>query len=192
MDDGEYWSSYKVSVKLGKRWKLNLFEQFRMKHEMGNFYTYVQYVGPSFKVSDNFDIAIWHKLVSSKKNQEWKESHRFDIDGTIKLELGEVKLSDRSRFERNPVKSSWLYRNRLKFATDIEFFKKKFTPFISNEIFYDMDPKPGYHENRGSVGVSTDFIWGTKLTVYYMARTKKSQGDWTNANVLGTTVAVSF
>jgi len=56
-DDTEYWSMYTFSMKINKKVKLNLLEELRMKSDMGNFYTYVQYVGASYKVSDYLDVA---------------------------------------------------------------------------------------------------------------------------------------
>jgi len=191
-DDGEYWSMTTFSKKVNDRLRLNLLEQFRMKSEMGNFYTYVQYAGVNYKINNNFDVGVWYKLVSSKNSQDWSESHRVDIDGTVKLDLSGFKISDRSRFERNTTSNSWLYRNRLKCSKTVELFEKDFTPFISNEFFLDLEPSDGFDENRASVGFSTKFIWGTKLALYYMSRAKKSKGNWNNANVIGTTIGFNF
>ena len=191
-DDGEYWSMTTFSKKINDKLKLNLLEQFRMKSEMGNFYTYVQYAGVNYKINSNFDVAVWYKLVSSKSSQEWSESHRVDIDGTVNVNLSGLKISDRSRFERNTTANSWLYRNRLKLSKTVELFEKDYTPFISNEFFLELEPSDGFEENRASVGFSTKFIWGTKLTLYYMSRAKKSDGRWNSANILGTTIGFSF
>ncbi len=191
-DDNEYWSTYTVSAKVNERVKLNLIEEFYLKHDMGNFYTYVQYAGASYKVNDYFDAACWYKLVLFKKNQHWSENHCFDIDGTLKLKLEEFKLSNRSRFERNMTASSWLYRDRIMAQRTVGVFNKDFTPYISNEFFIDIDPRSGYHENRAIIGISTGFIWNSELSVYYMSRAKKSNRNWNNANVLGTTLGISF
>jgi len=191
-DGSEYWSTATVSAKLNERVKLNLIEQFRFQSDMGNFYTYVQYFGPSFKVSDYLDLGLWHKLVSSKSSGSWSETNRFDFDATLKFELAGVKLSNRSRFERNVNKPSWLYRDRIKFSKAIKLFNWDLTPFVSNEFFFDLEPTDGYHENRATVGFSTGFLCGSKLTLSYMSRTKKANGNWSNANVLGTSVGFSF
>lgn len=191
-DDTEYWSTYKISAKVNERINLNLIEQFRLNNNMSNFYTYVQYAGASYKITDYFDTALWYKLVSSKTNQNWSESHRFDIDGTFKFNLDKFKLSNRSRVERNTTKSSWLYRDRIKFAKDIKISNKKITPFISNEFFLDIDPHYGYHENRAEIGFSMDIIKHLKLDISYMCRAKKEHGEWVSANVVGTTLNFSF
>lgn len=191
-DDTERWLTGTLSVKLNEKVKLQLIEQLRLKHDMGNFYTYVQYAGVGYKLNDHFDTALWYKLVSSKADQKWSETHRFDIDGTLSFNLGDFKVSDRSRFERNTNAGSWLYRNRLKVQKKIRLFNRDFTPFVSNEFFLDLEPEDGYHENRGSVGFSTKFFWDTKLSAYYMSRNKKKDGSWSNANILGTTLGLSF
>ena len=64
---------------------------------------------------------------------------------------------------------------------------------MSNELFIDIHPKDGCHENRAQVGFTTDFIWDTSLTIFYQARGKKgSAGDWSNANAIGTVIGYSF
>ncbi len=191
-DGSEYWSTVTVSAKLNERVKLNLIEQLRFHNDMGNLYTYVQYFGPNFKINDYFDVGVWHKLVSAKSNGRWTESNRFDFDATLKLELAGFKLSNRSRFERNVDSNSWLYRDRIKIAKKIKLFNRDFTPFVSNEFFVNLEPTDGYGENRATVGISTAFLWDSKLTISYMSRTKKANGNWSNANVLGSSIGLSF
>jgi len=191
-DGSEYWSTATVSVKINDRVKINLVEQLRFQNDMGNMYTYVQYFGPSYKVSDYLDIGLWHKLVAAKSNGRWSESNRFDFDGTLKLELFGFNFSNRSRFERNVDSPSWLYRDRIKITKKIKLFNRDFTPFVSNEFFFNLEPTDGYGENRAIVGISTAFLCGSKLTLSYMSRTKKANGNWSNANVLGTSIGFSF
>ncbi len=176
---------------MNEQMKLNLLEESRIKSGQG-FYTYVQYVGMGYKINDYFDTAIWYKLVSSEKNQNWSESHRFDIDGTLKWNINGFNLSNRSRVERNTTTSSWLYRDRIKLEKAMKLFNKSFIPFVSNEFFLDIRSNSGYHGNRASIGLSTRFIWSSKLTVYYMSRAKKSKGNWSSADIIGTTVGLYF
>jgi len=190
-NNSEYWGTCTFSVKVNEKVKLNLLEEFRIKSDEG-FYTYVQYVGMGYEINDYFDTAIWYKLVSSEKNQHWSESHRFDIDGTFKLNINGFRLSNRSRLERNTTASSWLYRDRIKLEKGIKLFNKGFTPYVFNEFFLDIRPNSGYHENRASVGFSTYFIWGSKLAIYYMSRAKKNKGNWSSVDIIGTTVGFYF
>jgi hypothetical protein len=190
-DNSEYWVTCTFSVKVNKQVKLNLLEEFRIKSDEG-FYTYVQYVGMGYKINNYFDTAIWYKLVSSEKNQHWSDSHRFDIDGTLKWDINGFNLSNRSRLERNTTTSSWLYRDRIKLEKGIKLFNKSFAPYVFNEFFLDIRPNSGYHENRASVGFSTYFIRSSKLAIYYMSRAKKSKGNWSSADIIGTTVGFYF
>jgi len=190
-DNSEYWGTCTFSVKVNENVKLDLLEEFRMKGDEG-FYTYVQYVGMGYKINDYFDTAIWYKLVSAEKNQHWSESHRFDVDGTLKLNINGFKLSNRSRLERNTTASSWLYRDRIGLEKEVKLFNKSFVPYLSNEFFLDISPNSGYHENRASVGFSTYFIWGSKLAIYYMSQAKKSEGSWSSADIIGTTLGFYF
>ena len=191
-DDWELWLGNTVKVKVNDRVNLNFLEEFRMHEDMSKFYTYVLYVGPSFNINRYLDTAIWYKLVESKSEGHWEDTHRYDIDFTLKYDLNGFKLSNRSRFENNVTKASWLYRDRMKIAKDFKILDKKYTPYISNEFFLNMNPNDGYSENRASIGISTAFILDTKLTLYYMSRAKKKDGNWENANILGTFIGLSF
>ncbi len=190
-DNSEYWGTCTFSVKVNEQVKLDLLEESRIKSGQG-FYTYVQYIGMGYKINDYFGTAIWYKLVSSEKNKNWSESHRFDIDGTLKWNVDGFNLSNRSRLERNTTTSSWLYRDRIKLEKGIKLFNKVFTPYLFNEFFLYIKPNSGYHENRASIGFSTRFIWSSKLAIYYMSRAKKSKRSWNSADIIGTTVGLYF
>jgi len=191
-DDWEFWPGNTAKVKLDDRTSINFIEEFRIKDDMSSFYTYVLYAGAYVKINEYADTAVWYKFVESKSDSDWHASHRYDVDGILKYNLEGFKLSNRSRFEHNLTKSSWLYRDRVKAAREFEVFGWKFTPYIFNEFFFDLSDDEGYDENRASAGVSTDFILNTKLTAYYMSRAKKSGDKWKNANVIGVSAGMNF
>ena len=191
-DDWEFWSGNTLKVNLDDDVSLKFLQEFRMHNDMSTFYTYVLYVGPYFKINEYLDAAAWYKFVESRKSDHWEDPHRCDIDGILKYDFTGFKLSNRSRFEHNFTKDTWLYRNRIKIARELEIFNRKCSPYIFNEFFLDISPDGGYHENRASIGVSTDFFLDTKLTFYYMSGAKKKSGDWENANIIGTFIAFSF
>lgn len=190
--DWEYWSGYTLTKRLNEKIDFNILPEFRMKDDMGDFYTFVLYVGPNFKIHKHFDGSLWYKLVSSKKNKEWSESHRMDVDGTFKTEICNFGFSNRCRFEHNFTASGWLYRNRFKLDAPVRFFNTKFKFYIQDETFSALEPDDGFNENRASVGLSFDFIAGTKLEPYFMLRRKKSGGNWVTTNVFGSFLKFSF
>ena len=191
-DDWEFWPGNTVKVELNDRVGLNFLEEFRIKNDMGTFYTYVLYTGTYVKINEYVDTAVWYKFVDSKSGSDWHASHRYDIDGTLKYNLEGFKLSNRSRIEQNLTKDTWVYRDRVKAAREFTVFYWKFTPYISNEFFFDLSSGDGYDENRASAGLSTDFVFNTKLTAYYMSHAKESDDNWKNANVLGFFAGISF
>ncbi len=191
-DDWELWAGNTIKVKINDKISLNFLEEFRINDNMSTFYTYVLYSGVYVKLNKYIDVAGWYKFVESKKANHWEDSHRYDIDAILKYDMAGFKLSNRSRFEHNLTKSSFLHRDRIKVARSFEIFGRKYTPYVSNEFFLDIDPDWGYHENRLSSGISTGFFFNTKLTVYYMARAKKSNDNWTNANIIGFYAGISF
>jgi hypothetical protein len=191
-DDWEVWPDNTIKVKLNDKVSLDFLNQFRVHDDMSTFYTYVLYAGSYIKINKYIDTAVWYKFVESKKHNHWEASHRYDIDGIVKYDFEWIKLSDRSRFEHNVTKNAWLYRNRIKVSQGFDIYKHTFTPYFSNEFFIDFGSDGGYHENRATVGITTGFIYGTKIGVYYMSRATKSGGEWNNANVLGVSTGITF
>lgn len=191
-DNWEFWPGNTLEFKINDKVSLKFIEEFRINDNMSRFYTYVLYAGTYVKVHKYIDIAAWYKFVNSKKHHHWEDSHRCDVDGILKYDLEGFKLSNRSRFEYNATKDSWLYRDRIKTARSVMIFDKKFTPYIFNEFFIHIGLDGGYHENRASAGISTDFPFGMKITAYYMSRAKKKHGNWKNANILGISLGMVF
>lgn len=159
---------------------------------MTDFYTWVQYFGPSAKVNDYLDMALSHMLVSSKRDDRWVETHRFNIDAILKLQSGGFNFSNRARVMFNTDNSEWLYRNRVRLTKPVKLFDRSFTPFVSNEFFFDLSSAEDYNQNRASLGVAMGFFFNSRFTLAYMARGRKAKGKWSNTNVLETALGISF
>lgn len=190
--DWECWPGSTLKVKVDENIDFTFLQQFRLKDDMSDFYTYVIYTGPTLKINKYMDTSFWYKPVFAKSHDDWDDSHRLDVDLTLKTDLDGLKLANRSRFEYNITSSGWLYRDMVKAATSFETPMGKLKPYLSNEFFFAIDPSDDYNENRATAGIGTGFIKNSDISVYYMLRSKKKSGDWTHANVLGSYVTLKF
>lgn len=195
--DWEFWPENTIKAKIVKQVFLYFQEEFRIRKEMGQFYEYQMYVGPTINVNRYFDAAVLYKLdeklTNKKKTDYWADYNFLVMDGTLKYDWKHFQVFNRFRFEYDGTRGRWIYRDRVKFATPFKIFKVKLTPYMYNEFFYDIDPiTSGYHENRAQGGIIVDLIFKTQLTTYYMFRSLKKQGDWINANVLGVSLGMNF
>jgi hypothetical protein len=191
-DDWEFWNMETIKMKLNDKFGLTLIEEFRFNENMNNFYTHVQYIGPTYTFNEYVGIGILYQTADSKTKDDWNTNHRFDLDLYTPATLYDFKFDGRTRFERDMTANTWTYRGKLQISHDVMLCDRKFIPYISNEAFVLLDPETKYNENRAEIGIKTGFIFGTDISLYYMSRMKKSKDDWHNANILGVNMSYKF
>lgn len=191
-DDWEFWNMETIKTKITDKIGVTLIEEFRFNEDAGNFYTHVQYLGPTYTFNENFGVGILHQMVNSKKNDKWNTNHRFDLDAYISAKIYDFKIDTRTRFERDVTINTWTYRAKEQISRDILLLNRNYTPYISNEGYLALTPEIKYNENRATLGIKTKFLLGTDIDLYYMNRAKKPKNDWVNSNVLGVSVGYKF
>jgi len=72
-----------------------------------------------------------------------------------------------------PDTSSFRYRNMARLNWKLD---EKWSPFISDEIFYDFNK--GFNQNRARIGIGYTFEPGTRLDIGYMALHRKDSQGW--------------
>lgn len=63
--------------------------------------------------------------------------------------------------------------------------------YVDNEFFYNIKPDDEFIENRFSVGIESKFFFNSKLSLFYMLRSKKYD-SWKNSNIIGLALKFSF
>ncbi len=191
--DWEIWPENTIKVKIHKRAALNFSQEFRIRDDMSKFREYHMHAGASFRLTDYFETAAWYKFVEQNTRSAWKANHVLVLDGTLKGRWKFLRLSNRSRFEYNGTKGSWLYRDRIKIEYPISQLKPKISPYISNDLYLSIHSvDSGFRENRAQIGLTVDLIMNTQWTIYYMCRSVKRGDNWNNANVLGTAFGINL
>jgi hypothetical protein len=88
---------------------------------------------------------------------------------TIRHKLSRVEVSDRNRAEKlfalpeSPIR----YRNRL--SVDVPLASGRWTPFVTNEIFYDFS-KSAWTQDRLQLGVGLRLKPRVKLNTFFLLR----------------------
>jgi hypothetical protein len=202
-DDFEYWSTYSIDAKINDRLKLKAVEQLRINEDISRFYTNVIYFGPVYKLNDVFSVGALYKNVQKRGNNEWTATNGvvFDLYTTNNLQdlsyffpninWWDIDIKGRTRMEYNGTHGTWLYRVKIGISKDFKIAERIYTPYIENETFVSLNDNFDYNQNRASVGIGTDFLFDTKIKVWYMSRTRKSE-KWTNSNIIGTTLSYKF
>ncbi len=137
-DDWNYWSSVQFEHKLNPKVRLIWNPVWRVRDDISETYYLATRQGIGYKVSDSLDLAV-HYFYDQEKNAkgQWIEENRLELQPTVKWGYAGFDFSDRNRFEYRVVggDEKWRYRNLLKIAKPL---KIGFSPYISNEIFYDF------------------------------------------------------
>lgn len=183
-NDTEYWSKYALSIPVAAKIDLTAKPELRFKDNMDTFYYWKIYLGPDIHINTVFDLAVYYAPKEQKNGSEWAFENLGYIDGTLKGQYFNLKLSDRNRLEYSFDAEELKYRNRIKIAKPATLGKKTVTFFISDEVFYHVDSHT-LNENRGIVGVSSNIADSFGVDVSLMHRSKK-KGVW-----LGTFAVVS-
>ncbi|MBU4140893.1 MAG: DUF2490 domain-containing protein, partial [Candidatus Omnitrophica bacterium] len=129
-----------------------------------------------------------------EKNSDWKYENRPHLNATVKLKLGDFKLSNRGRFEyrnREGADTLWRYRNKFTIKFPFKLTQLEIQPYVADEIFVDFD-KEELNRNRLYAGFSLKLLKNLKGEIYYLRQSSKKSGRWTDYNVLGTKVKLSF
>ena len=175
-----YWNLHTFNFSITEDTTIKIVDEFR--YDSG-LHTFVQYVGLEKILNENVSIAGWHKLVEKRGERHWIESHRAVGDIILKKKILSSTFTNRSRFEYGLTDTLWLYRNRSKISL--------FPVFVSNESFFRLHPDNEFYENRFSVGITSKFLFGSKMSVYYMLRIKESD-NWKRSNIVGLSLKYSF
>ena len=194
--DFQYWNTEQISWKVQEKWQISAEEEFRFGSSAGRFY--YQHTDITLKYSgmaDWFDIAAGYRLVYENKGQgKWAYENRPQFEGIFKMDLWDLKLSDRNRFEwRFPENktSRWRYRNKLTFALPLKISELNFKPYVADEIFVDF--KEGeLNRNRLYGGIEFKLLKHLTFDIYYLWESTKSGKHWVNYNVLGTKLKAPF
>lgn len=196
-DDGDFqfWNSESLSWKVDENYNLGLEEEFRYGDNASNFYYQHSDLSLTYSgFADWLDTTVGYRQIFEEKNSDWKQENRPHLGATASWMWGELALSNRARIEyrnREDAENLWQYRNKLTIKLPVKFTSYEIQPYIADEIFYDFDEET-LGRNRAYVGFSLKLLKNLKAEIYYLLQSSEKGKDWTEYNVLGTKLKVSF
>ncbi len=131
--DFGFWTAFKVSQKLNKKWSAFGELQSRFKNNGSDLDNAFVQGGVSYK------IAKWYELgaVYRYSNNGEMDAHRFDVNNTFKYKIDQKNaLSFRLKFTKSYVThkiKGERFRVRLKYQFKVN---KKFIPYVKAQYFY--------------------------------------------------------
>ena len=186
--DTQSWNDFQLTIPMTKR--IDFVPQLTLRFG-DNFTTPADErwgAGWVFKVNKYLSINpfYFHREARPPHGRHEYED-RLTLGVTVQKPFAKFTLSDRNWFERRwrePQVDAWRYRNRLRLEHPFKIDKKKFTWFVSDEVFYDWSLHL-WPRNRAAIGANHAFNKHATLEVYYM-RQNDSHTRPGDLNIIGT------
>jgi len=184
----EFWTTAGTSFDLKNNWRVCVDELLKMGDEAQRF-TY-QHTDLGFVyegLADWVDIGLNYRHTFKRSgSSDWRRERRPHVNVTVKGQLGEIDLYDRSRLEyrnKEQERDQWRYTNKLTITLPYELTKWKLRPRFADQVYIDLDG-PGFDRNKVYSGLSFEPSANTAGGFYYVWDSDKTDGIWTNTNIL--------
>lgn len=196
-DDVKMFNFYQIKYKVNDQFDIFVQPDMRFDDDIENYYYYHVRNGVVFHAHDNLDLGTTYRFARNKSSAgAWSNEHRLELDITPKVEVHGFKLSNRGRFEHRWLESAkdrWRYRNLAKIAYPASIGDFDFTPYISEEAFYDFEVDKMIL-NWATVGADKKITENLTVGLFYRTETARSgsTSEWNTRHVIGTKAMVSF
>ncbi|MCX5668778.1 MAG: DUF2490 domain-containing protein [Candidatus Omnitrophica bacterium] len=196
-DDGDFqvWNTESEELKIGEDSKVVLEQEFRWGGSAKEFYYQHYDVGFFYNLQKYLNVGGGYRYVLSKSGDKFLVENEPYVAATLLWDIAGFKFDDRSRLEYNHFDykdDTWRYRNKFTVKAPWKFTKLEIQPYLSDEIFILFDDSQRLNTNRFSVGLGMTITKNLKGEIYYMLQDTKNSGKWTDINVLGTKLKLSF
>lgn len=197
-DDGDfqYWATAKARFDINKDWHGTVAEEFRIGDDAEKLYYRYTEMGIVYDgLADWLSLGFNYRQVSERKgNGDWIWENRPHLNLTFKGKLGELAISDRSRFEyrdKYNAKDMWRYRNKFTVKFPWELTPLKLKPYVAEEIFVNLD-QSGIIANRFYSGFSLKLAENLSGNIFYLWQAANSDHSWIDTHILGTQLEFRF
>jgi hypothetical protein len=192
-DDWQYWNEFKLKHNINEKIDVHLKLEQRIVDHVGDFALHNYSPGIVYGINKYFDFELNYKYEREKVNEEWRDEHRLEMIPIIKWEWSGYKFNVRNRFEYRTIEGDdkWRWREKLKIKRNVMMGDFVFTPFVSEEIFYDFK-EDEFNQNRAAIGFTKEITKSLEIGLYYLRKSNKRNGSWTGVNVLGTEFVMNF
>lgn len=194
--DGDFqvWNTDTEEFKINKDAKIAFEEEFHWGGSAKEFYYQHYDAGFFYNLQKYLNVGAGYRHALSKSKGKFLIENEPYITATLLWDIAGFKFDDRSRLEYNHFDykdDTWRYLNKFSIKFPWKFTKFEIQPYLSDEIFILFDDSQRLNTNRFSPGLAMTLTRNLKAEIYYMLQSSKSS-KWTETNVLGTKLKLSF
>lgn len=197
--DSKYYSEYALKHKLSDKWDVFFTPELRLKKDMSTLYYYQMRGGATLHAHKHLDASLAYRFIQTKDSKgEWDNSDMHYVECIVipKTKLGGFNLSDANKIEYRMLENArdrWVYRNLASIAYPAKIGDFEFTPYVSNEVYYDFEIEK-INLNWTTLGVTKKISPNLSLGLYGRAETTRVgvKDEWDTNFILGTNVGIEF
>lgn len=198
--DWQYWNTESIEGNLTESIRTYMEAEFRFGDNVSKFYYQHTQLQLNFKINDWFILSpafreVFELYNKSEAEDDWFAEHRSMLNGTVKWEWDDWKLSNRARvsyrvfdIDKDDV---WRFRNKLIVKSPWKWTALEINPWLADEIFLE-EYKDSIYRNRFYIGVGLKLIKHLKGDIFYLWQTTEKGNDWIDYNVFGTKLKLLF
>jgi hypothetical protein len=178
VNDAGLWTSLSAEKKLSKGFTASLSQELRFNENISELGTAFTEAGVEHKIIKRIAIGLGYRFIQKKNpDDSYSLRHRLLIDLTYRYKAGEFSFSLRERFQSQVAdvasgEDGFLPVNYLRNKLTIKYSpdKKDFSPWISTEVFYQLNNNRGNEIDnmRYAAGVDFDFNKHHSIGLFYL------------------------
>ena len=193
--DVQFWNTDVEEIAISQDWKAVAEQEFRWGENVSEFFYQHYDLGLIYKINTHGNVGFGFRYILGKSKGDWKVENAPYVTATVSGEREGFKIEDRSRLEYHQLddqSDNGRYRNKLTVKLPWKFTRMGIQPFFSDEISIRFMKDDPFHQNRLSFGLSMNMTKNLKADLYYMLQSSKGSAGWTDANIIGTKLKLSF
>ncbi|MEO8146381.1 MAG: DUF2490 domain-containing protein [Bacteroidia bacterium] len=170
-NDAGLWLTASVEKKLNKDFKVALTEEFRFKENYSQLGTYFTDVSLQYKISKSFNASFNYRFIKKlQPDLTYQTRNRFYLDIAYRYKAHKWNFILRTRLqdqlkaisiEEQYSEPEYYWRNKL----SVKYSVKKFTPYITGEIFYPLNNPKGNEIDEWRWSIGSDYDLNKKNTI---------------------------
>jgi len=197
-DDGDWqvWNRSTMSGRIGDRWKVSVFEEFRLGDDAEQLHEELIDMGIACQLSGWLGVGVNYRHVYQRSGTQWKMEKRPHFNLTLSWTRAGFQLQDRSRLElrkREGKDDVWRYRNKLTVKLPKGLAPWVGRPYAAVEGFVDLDRGDDkFSRYRLYGGIARPVLGPIQLDLHYMRQSSRAGDDWMDYNVVGAGLKADF
>jgi hypothetical protein len=174
--DAGLWLSASVEKKVNKKFTAVITQEVRLNENMSRAGTVFSEAAIDFRFARRWSAGLSYRFINRRRTDDFYSiRHRYMADLSYRIRLKKFSFTPRLRYQvqyrdintsENGKIPSKYFRGKLTVRYNLE---KRYTPFFSTELFYQMGIKEKFVDNlRYMAGFNYELSKFHSLNIFYM------------------------